>query len=114
MFPYAPLFTWTNRQTCEVKSRLDRFLLSPNWLNLFPQSAVHHFLDNGLDHKAVLLSESLIHYRPKKYFSFDHRWHNNSEANTIVAETWRSHVTKGSKLFKLQSKLKFLGHRLVD
>ncbi|CAN0858463.1 hypothetical protein LINGRAHAP2_LOCUS7263, partial [Linum grandiflorum] len=35
--PSGPLFTWTNRQTYEVNSRLDRFLLSPSWIKNFPR-----------------------------------------------------------------------------
>ncbi|CAN1221254.1 Transposon TX1 uncharacterized 149 kDa protein [Linum grandiflorum] len=114
LFPCGPLFSWTNHQAHEVKSRLDRFLLSPNWLNLFLQSATHHLSDNGSDHKVVLLSYSFLLYGPKKYFLFDPRWLTNLEAYSIVSESWRNHDTKGSKLFKLHSKLKYLRHRLVD
>ncbi|CAN1247050.1 hypothetical protein LINGRAPRIM_LOCUS3341 [Linum grandiflorum] len=81
--PSAPLFTWTNRQAREVKCRLDRFLFSPNWFNLCPQSVVHHLSDNVSDHGAILLSNSINQHGPKKYFSFDHRWLANSEAISI-------------------------------
>ncbi|CAN0920207.1 hypothetical protein LINGRAHAP2_LOCUS31903 [Linum grandiflorum] len=36
LFPSGPFFTWTNRQAYEVKSRLDRFLISPDWISSFP------------------------------------------------------------------------------
>ncbi|CAN1222767.1 hypothetical protein LINGRAPRIM_LOCUS665 [Linum grandiflorum] len=56
LHPSGPLFTWTNRQTFEVKSRLDRFLLSPSWINMFPHTAIQHLSDNGSDHRAILLT----------------------------------------------------------
>ncbi|CAN1220623.1 hypothetical protein LINGRAPRIM_LOCUS5 [Linum grandiflorum] len=86
LFPAGPLFTWTNRQAYEVKSRLDRFLLSPAWINCFPRSAVHHVSDNGSDHRAIFLMNNQVLYGPKKYFSFDQRWLSNSEAESIISE----------------------------
>ncbi|CAN1240357.1 hypothetical protein LINGRAPRIM_LOCUS2702, partial [Linum grandiflorum] len=71
LFPSGPFFTWTNRQAYEVKSILDRFLLSPNWISSFPHSAVHHLSDNGSDHRAIFLMNSQSLYGPKRYFSFD-------------------------------------------
>ncbi|CAN1222598.1 hypothetical protein LINGRAPRIM_LOCUS618 [Linum grandiflorum] len=113
LFPSGPFFTWTNRQAYEVKSRLDRFLLSPNWISSFPLSAVHHLSDNGSDHRAIFLMNNQLLYGPKRYFSFDQRWLSNSEADSIISEAWRSPVSKGSKLFVFYSRLKFLRHKLV-
>ncbi|CAN1240572.1 hypothetical protein LINGRAPRIM_LOCUS2787, partial [Linum grandiflorum] len=69
--PIGPLFTWTNRQSIVAKSCLDRCLLSPSWIALFPHSVTHNFSDNGSDHRAILLLDSLEHKGPKKYFSFN-------------------------------------------
>ncbi|CAN1222282.1 hypothetical protein LINGRAPRIM_LOCUS538 [Linum grandiflorum] len=112
--PYGPFFTWSNRQTHEVKSRLDRFLLSPNWMSNFPLSHIQHLSDNGSDHRAIFLSNTNCYYGPKRYFSFDQRWLTNSEANFIVSQAWRSSVPLGSKLFIIHNKLKVLRHALVD
>ncbi|CAN1224041.1 hypothetical protein LINGRAPRIM_LOCUS836 [Linum grandiflorum] len=87
--PSGPLFTWTNRQTLEIKSRLDRFLLSPSWLVLFPHSAIQHLSDNGSDHRAILLTSDKHNFGPKKYFTFDSRWISNSEAATIISTSWK-------------------------
>ncbi|CAN1221062.1 Transposon TX1 uncharacterized 149 kDa protein [Linum grandiflorum] len=114
LLPSGPLFTWSNRQVYEVKSRLDRFLLSPNWITLFPHSIIHHRSDNGSDHRAIFHSDTRFHLGPKRYFSVDQRWLTNSEANSIVFDAWRSYVSKDSKLFNFYSKLKFLRHSLVD
>ncbi|CAN1221856.1 Transposon TX1 uncharacterized 149 kDa protein, partial [Linum grandiflorum] len=112
--PSGPLFTWTNRQTYEVKSRLDRFLFSPSWINIFPHTTVQHLSDNGSDHRAILLTIDKNNYGPKKYFSFDSRWLSNSEADSIISNAWRLSNSKGSKLFIFHSKLKCLRHNLVD
>ncbi|CAN1221928.1 hypothetical protein LINGRAPRIM_LOCUS443 [Linum grandiflorum] len=111
--PSGPLFTWTNRQTYEVKSRLDRFLLSPSWIKNFPRSTVQHLSDNGSDHRAIFLLNNQNSYGPKKYFYFDQRWLSNLEADSIISNSWQSPVVKGSKLFIFHSKLKFLRHNLV-
>ncbi|CAN1239055.1 LINE-1 retrotransposable element ORF2 protein [Linum grandiflorum] len=111
--PSGPLFTWTNRQTLEVKSRLDRFLISPSWLVLFPHSAIQHLSDNGSDHRPILLTSDKLNFGPKKYFNFDSRWISNSEADTIISSSWKYATPTGSKLFKFHSKLKHLRHNLV-
>ncbi|CAN1221161.1 Transposon TX1 uncharacterized 149 kDa protein [Linum grandiflorum] len=112
--PSGPLFTWTNRQTLEVKSRLDRFLLSSSWLALFPHTAIQHLSDNGSDHRAILLTSDKHNYGPKKYFNFDSRWVSNTEVDSIISNSWRSSNPTGSKLFKFHSKLKNLRHNLVE
>ncbi|CAN1221373.1 LINE-1 retrotransposable element ORF2 protein [Linum grandiflorum] len=114
LYPSGPLFTWTNRQTCEVKSRLDRFLLSSSWINIFPHTAIKHLSDNGSDHRAILLTSDKNKYGPKKYFSFDSRWISNVEADSIISNSWRSSNPKGSKLFMFHSKLKELRYNLVE
>ncbi|CAN1238901.1 LINE-1 retrotransposable element ORF2 protein, partial [Linum grandiflorum] len=114
LYPTGPLFTWTNRQTFEVKSRLDCFLLSPSWINIFPHTAIQHLSDNGSDHRAILLTSDKNKYGPKKYFSFDSRWISNVEADSIISNSWRSSNPKGSKLFMFHSKLKDLRHNLVE
>ncbi|CAN1221209.1 hypothetical protein LINGRAPRIM_LOCUS199 [Linum grandiflorum] len=52
-----------------VKSRLVRYLLSPSWIALFPRNVTHNLSDNGSDHRAILLSNSLNHTTQKNIFS---------------------------------------------
>ncbi|CAN1221641.1 hypothetical protein LINGRAPRIM_LOCUS333 [Linum grandiflorum] len=110
--PSGPWFTWTNRQTREVKSRLDRFLVSPSWLTTFPRSFAQNLSDNGSDHRAILLSDSPNHNGPKKYFTFDNRWLSLKEPNKIVLDFWPNTFPTGSLSFQFYDKLKGLCHCL--
>ncbi|CAN1239801.1 hypothetical protein LINGRAPRIM_LOCUS2488 [Linum grandiflorum] len=98
-----------------VKSRMDRSLHSPKWIALFPNSVTHNLSDNGSDHRAILLLDSLDHKGPKRYISFDQRWLSNLGATKTISDTWgNSGSYSGCKMFVLYSKLKSTRHRLVD
>ncbi|CAN1135893.1 hypothetical protein LINPERHAP2_LOCUS9138, partial [Linum perenne] len=54
----GPTFTWSNKQHISQKvisSRLDRFLISSQWLDAWPEMAVTHITTSSPDHLATHL-----------------------------------------------------------
>ncbi|CAN1272707.1 hypothetical protein LINPERPRIM_LOCUS14694 [Linum perenne] len=112
--PRGSPFTWTNKQTEEVQSRLDRFLASPSWMSLFPQGFVRHHSDLGSEHRAIVWLPSESQDVPKQYFSYDVRWNKNEEVRNIISTVWGNLHPVGSRMFIVQSKLQEIRRRLVD
>ncbi|CAN0847443.1 Uncharacterized mitochondrial protein AtMg00310 [Linum grandiflorum] len=112
--PTEPLYTWTNRQSNEVKCRLDCFLLSDSWLSSFPDSSVKHLSDLGSDHRSILYISSRNSVTPRKYFIYDQRWNDLAEVSNIVHNIWTFSQVTGSCLFKFYKKLMVVRHQLVD
>lgn len=48
-------FTWSNHQTPPIMSRLDRFFISREWADLYPQSIQVAFSKPTSDHCPIVL-----------------------------------------------------------
>nr|GEV94969.1 hypothetical protein [Tanacetum cinerariifolium] len=73
---YIPLggynFTWTNKWGTKM-SKLDRFLVSENFLESFPH-ATGLVMEKGIpDHRPIFLKESTVDYGPTSFLFF-HSW----------------------------------------
>lgn len=71
-------WTWERGRTVEtrVRERLDRFLVSPSWLRLFPQANVEHLLRYKSDHCPIVIK--MVQTRKgakkgRKEFKFENR-----------------------------------------
>ncbi|CAL1356987.1 unnamed protein product [Linum trigynum] len=108
-------FTWTNRRmgvAC-IRERLDRALCSQGWIDLFPETLVKHFTDQGSDHRALLLSDKPYSRNARPLFRFDARWAENPEVRAMVSYVWREEIA-GTPMFQLWERLKKLRHLLYD
>ncbi|CAN1177768.1 LINE-1 retrotransposable element ORF2 protein [Linum perenne] len=112
--PRGPFFTWTNKQTEEVQSRLDRFLASPCWMSMFPQGSVRHLDDLGSDHRAIAWFPSVPRDSHRQYFSYDVRWNKNEEVCNIVSSVWNNLHPIGSRMFIVQTKLQEVRRLLIQ
>ncbi|XP_028206315.1 uncharacterized protein LOC114389777 [Glycine soja] len=63
-------FTWIRPNGC-VKSRLDRFLVSQNWLSLWPESCQTVLQRNLSDHCPSILQTNMVDWGPKPFMVFD-------------------------------------------
>lgn len=85
-------YTW---QRCETRGnvigeRLDRFLSSMDWYDLFPDSVVDHLPIYLSDHALIFLHpmERELRNRGKKRFCFETFWIDNPDCENIIKEAW--------------------------
>ncbi|GKB29529.1 RNA-directed DNA polymerase, eukaryota [Tanacetum coccineum] len=100
-------FTWCHKSATKM-SKLDRFFVSNNLLNIFPHISgitLDRFLS---DHRPILLRESAHDYGPVP-FQFFHHWIHLEGFNDFVTSTWNSAPSVDSNgMRNLAGKLKFL------
>ena len=100
-------FTWTNSRVVASWSRLDRFLLSSNLEEHFPnihQKRLHRLLS---DHFPVLLEGGNFH-KGSRPFRFENMWLKAGGFVEKVKTWWESYNFQGSPSFQFASKLKAL------
>lgn len=81
-------FTWTDKLASKM-SKLDRFLVSESFLDVFHEIAaviLEKFLP---DHRPILLKEKVTDYGPTP-FRFFNSWLDMEGFNELVAETWQN------------------------
>jgi hypothetical protein len=61
-------YTWTNSQADPTLEKLDRFLMSSDWEDLFPLTTVHKLNRDISDHNTLILDT--MENRPKKKYEF--------------------------------------------
>nr|GEX05023.1 putative RNA-directed DNA polymerase, eukaryota, reverse transcriptase zinc-binding domain protein [Tanacetum cinerariifolium] len=106
-------FTWCHKSASRM-SKLDRFFISDNVWNSFPNlSAIT--LDRYLsDHRPILLRESVVDYGPSP-FKFYHHWLEVDGFRKFVEDTWNAapgHNLNG--ISNLMLKLKFLKSKIKE
>ena len=87
----GPKYTWwyVRRDGEQIRERLDRALVTTEWLNLFPEAKLHHLTSSALDHSPLLLRlVQKRRRRPKKIFCFESMWLKNPRCEEVVLEAW--------------------------
>nr|GEV49786.1 RNA-directed DNA polymerase, eukaryota [Tanacetum cinerariifolium] len=81
-------FTWTDKWGSKM-SKLDRFLVLDNFLDVFP-FATGVILEKGRpDHRPILLKESMVDYGPTP-FRFFNSWLEMDGFHNLVTDTWNN------------------------
>lgn len=58
-----------------MEIQIDRALVSPTWLNLFPMTELNNLEDSSSDHSPIFLEPMIENRRPvKKMFRFENAW----------------------------------------
>jgi hypothetical protein len=97
-------FTWSNSHS---RSRINRFLVSPDWEVKYPGLIQKRWLRLCLDHFPILLNcDGLI--RGKRPFKFENMWLKNEGFVDRVRSWWFSYTFLGNSSFVLARKLKAL------
>lgn len=79
-------FTWY-RPNGRVKSRNDRFLVSKEWLDVWPK-CTQHVLDRSIsDHCPVLLKQNLVDWGPKSFKTLG-CWFGDRRFEEFVKSSW--------------------------
>nr|GFA90292.1 RNA-directed DNA polymerase, eukaryota, reverse transcriptase zinc-binding domain protein [Tanacetum cinerariifolium] len=104
-------FTWSDKYANKM-SKLDHFLVSQGFLDLFPNISGLILHRNISDHRPILLKESLVDYGPTPFRLF-HSWFLEDDFLSVVQDSW-SIVDNNSQnhMIKLKNKLKHLKHML--
>lgn len=93
-------WTWERGRTPQtrVRERLDRFMASTEWSNLFPNATVTHLLKNKSDH-CPIVARLTQHRRPReggrRSFRFETAWLLEEGCENIVKEAWDGGVGAG-------------------
>ena len=104
-------YTWSSNPTRPAMSRLDRFLVSPEWDGLFASSVQSTLPRTLSDHFPILLDCGRIQ-GGKSSFKFENMWLQSEGFVERVSSWWGSYVFEGSPSFVFSQKLRALKHDL--
>ncbi|XP_074300089.1 uncharacterized protein LOC141631299 [Silene latifolia] len=102
-------YTWNNKQdtTTRVFSRIDRFPINHDWLQLYPNSYVH-FMNEGLfDHNPCICYRSKEPMFTKSPFRYFNMWGQAKDFSNIIQLEWGKPITR-VRMYQVVSKLKNL------
>ncbi|KAL5169264.1 hypothetical protein HKD37_11G031208 [Glycine soja] len=102
----GPNYTWI-RPNGYVKSRLDRFLVSDQWLSLWPDCCQHVLQRDLSDHCPIILQTNMVDWGPKPFRVFDW-WLQQKQYQKLVRDTWSNDQQGGWGSIALKNKLKNL------
>ncbi|KAH1261405.1 putative ribonuclease H protein [Glycine max] len=100
------IFTWY-RPNGTAMSRLDRFLLSDEWLSQWPDSTQFVLDRDYSDHCPILLRSRTIDWGPRPFKIMDW-WLQDKEFQNMVRHRWGNYHPSGWGGFALKMKLKFI------
>jgi len=86
-------FTWI-RPNGTARSKLDRFLVSPEWLTKWPGTSQYTLDRNFSDHCPLLLRSKYVDWGPKPFRILD-CWLFDNSFKKIVHESWSSNQHRG-------------------
>lgn len=100
------MFTWSkgNQPSNLIRERLDRFVASVDWQNLFDSVDIRHFPIYRSDHAPILLStnNSQGEYVGEKLFRFESLWLSNDECRVVINEAWHE-IIDGDVDFRIEN-----------
>ncbi|KAF4360295.1 hypothetical protein F8388_020586 [Cannabis sativa] len=109
------LFTWTNGQDEDhiIKEKLDRVIVSPEWLTHFKKAGVRNLSIRHSDHTPVILDTRM----EREFFSTPFRyldaWSRDSSCRKVIEDSWKLGV-EGFQSFILCQKLKITAKALCE
>ena len=104
-------FTWTGGLNSLSKARLDRFLVTPCWLDQFSRVSQRRLPRPTSDHFPVLLEGGSWRRGPAP-FRFENMWFKVEGFKELIRSWWWAIEVSGSANFRLSAKLKELKQKL--
>jgi hypothetical protein len=98
-------FTWSNNHADPTLEKLDRFLMSSSWEDLFPLVTVHKPVRDISDHSPLIL-DTLDIREKNRDFRFEKIWLCEETFLDRVKRSWTKQVFATNSLERLQKKLK--------
>jgi len=93
-------FTWF-RPNGNAKSRLDRFLVSDQWVSLWPDTSQHVLQRDYSDHCPIILKTKMVDWGPKPFRVVDW-WLNHKGYHSMIKEAWNIDLQGGWGEFPLK------------
>ncbi|RVW63021.1 hypothetical protein CK203_062919 [Vitis vinifera] len=105
------VFTWSGGLNNQSWARLDRFLVSPSWLNHFSSVLQSRLPRPIFDHFPVLLEDGRIRRGPSP-FRFENMWLKVEGFIDLIRSWWRGIEVRGTTSFRLAAKMKGINQKL--
>eukprot|EP00268_Persea_americana_P026435 TRINITY_DN2585_c1_g1_i1.p1 TRINITY_DN2585_c1_g1~~TRINITY_DN2585_c1_g1_i1.p1 ORF type:complete len:122 (+),score=11.21 TRINITY_DN2585_c1_g1_i1:358-723(+) len=87
-------YTWSNCQDPPIMSRLDRFLISIEWMDLYPDVFQTALRKTTLYHCPIMLNSDCERWGPAP-FRFELMWPEEKSFLTLISDWWRELVVEG-------------------
>ena len=104
-------FTWSGGLNNQSRARLDRFLVTPYWLDQFSRVVQRRLPRPTSDHFSILLEGGSLRRGPTP-FKFENMWFKVEGFKDLIRNWWRGIEVSGSASFRLSAKLKELKQKL--
>ncbi|RVW43464.1 Transposon TX1 uncharacterized 149 kDa protein [Vitis vinifera] len=104
-------FTWSGARDNQSWARLDRFLVTQQWLEMFSGVAQCRLQRPTSDHFPILLMGGGLRRGPTP-FRFENMWLKVDGFKGLLREWWQGIEVRGRASFRLASKLKLLKQRI--
>ena len=91
----GPEFTWCNMQEGRNRMylRLDRALVTQEWIDNYKDMRVHHLMESTSYHCALLIMDSIVSQSPqKRRFQFEAMWTRSDECRDVIRAAWNDSV----------------------
>ena len=105
-------YTWYKAYG-SAKSRLDRVLVSEEWLQVWPASKQYVQARVVSDHCAILVKTSIKDWGPKPFKTID-AWLMEPGFKELVKDKWKAYEVQGNGISKVKDKLKLLKFDLKE
>jgi len=99
-------YTWF-KANGSTKNRLDRILVTEEWLQIWPRNKQYIQRREVSDHCAIVVKSVNKDWGPRPFRTID-AWHMEMGLYGMVKEKWQSYVVQGNEITKLKDKLKRL------
>ena len=106
-------FTWSNMQESPVCKRLDRFLYSNEWEQLFPQSLQEVLPRRISGHWPIVLETNPFKWGPTP-LRFENMWLQHPSCKECFRSWWRDFQVNGWEGYKFMRKLQFVKAKLKE
>ncbi|XP_074318879.1 uncharacterized protein LOC141655711 [Silene latifolia] len=102
-------FTWTNKREVGHRkySRLDRFLVNQEWVDMFPDMHAHFHPEGLMDHTPCIVRNVKLDGRRSNSFKYFNMWSDAPTFLDTVKGYWSQQID-GTKMFGVVKKLKAL------
>ncbi|KAK9756466.1 hypothetical protein RND81_01G099800 [Saponaria officinalis] len=84
-------FTWWNKrgEPDDIVERLDRAIVSPEWVELFPSFMLHHLARDSSDHIPIKVMRQHNGTRGKKrQYKFEDMWTSSETCEGVIRDAW--------------------------
>lgn len=104
-------YTWSNFRETPICCRLDRFLWTVGWEEMYPKIRQEALVRIVSDHYPIIIDSNPPKWSPIP-FRFENIWLDYPNFQTIVQEWWSQMETEGWEGYKMMQKLKGLKNML--